>query len=316
VSNLAPTSEAESSGAGDSAARPTLEALPGRLTDLGGLAIRRLLPRSQRRLVGPWCFLDAYGPLSFAAGKPMDVAPHPHVGLQTVSWLLEGEVVHHDSLGLEGLAEPGVLNLMTAGRGIAHAEETPAQNAGRLRGVQLWVALPERDRHVAPAFEQQRTLPLVELDGGRATLIMGELAGHRSPARAFSPMVGADLVALPASRLVVPLESGFEHALVPLEGEATLDDRELLVDTLYYLGRGRPQLVLASGRTPFRGLLLGGAPFEETILMWWNFVARSTDEIVAAREDWAAGRRFGDVRAYAGPRLDAPPFVARPVPRP
>ena len=315
MSNLTPTSEAESS-AGDPAARPTLEALPGRLTDLGGLAIRRLLPRSQRRLVGPWCFLDAYGPLSFAAGKPMDVAPHPHVGLQTVSWLLEGEVVHHDSLGLEGLAVPGVLNLMTAGRGIAHAEETPAQNAGRLRGVQLWVALPERDRNVAPAFEQQRTLPLVELEGGRATLLMGELAGRRSPARAFSPMVGADLAALPTSRLVVPLESGFEHALVPLEGEATLDDRELLVDTLYYLGRGRSQLVLASGRAPFRGLLLGGAPFEETILMWWNFVARSTDEIVAAREDWAAGRRFGDVRAYAGPRLDAPPFVARPVPRP
>jgi len=313
MSNLAPTNTAEPcTGA---PCRPTLQELPGRLSDLGGLAIRRLLPRSQRRLVGPWCFLDAYGPLSFSSGKPMDVAPHPHIGLQTVSWLLEGEVIHHDSLGLEGTATPGVLNLMTAGRGIAHAEETPAANAGRLRGVQLWVALPEASRETAPAFESHRALPVVDLEGGRATLIMGELAGSRSPARSFSPIVGVDLALAPGGRLVLPLEPEFEHALVPLQGACRLDDQPLAVDTLYYLGCGRGELRLASDREPARAILIGGAPFGETILMWWNFVARSTEEIVAAREDWEAGRRFGAVSAYAGPRLSAPPFLARPVPR-
>jgi redox-sensitive bicupin YhaK (pirin superfamily) len=313
MSNLAPTTTAEPCAADPGG--PTLQALPGRLADLGGLAIRRLLPRSQRRLVGPWCFLDAYGPLSFASGKPMDVAPHPHIGLQTVSWLLEGEVIHHDSLGLEGTAAPGVLNLMTARRGIAHAEETPTTNAGRLRGVQLWVALPEASRDTTPAFASHRDLPWIELDGGGATLLVGALAGARSPARSFSPIVGADVSGTPNARLAFPLDPDFEHALVPLAGEGRLDDQPLAVDTLYYLGCGRRELVLASGSSPLRALLLGGVPFGETILMWWNFVARTTEEIVTAREDWQAGRRFGEVRAYAGEPIPAPAFLARPVPR-
>ena len=313
MSNLAPTTTAEPCAADPS--RPTLQALPGRLTDLGGLAIRRLLPRSQRRLVGPWCFLDSYGPLSFSSAKPMDVAPHPHIGLQTVSWLLEGEVVHHDSLGLEAIATPGVLNLMTAGRGIAHAEETPAQNEGRLRGVQLWIALPESSRETQPAFDSHRALPRLELEGGFATVLIGVLGGIRSPARSFSPMVGADVSVEPGARVSLPLDPDFEHALVPLAGEGRLDGQPLAVDALYYLGCGRRELVLGAGTSPLRALLLGGAPFGETILMWWNFVARTTDEIVAAREDWQAGRRFGEVGAYAGPRLPAPAFLARPVPR-
>jgi quercetin 2,3-dioxygenase len=314
MSNLIPIPTAEEC-VSEPNASPVLEALPGRMTDLLGLPIRRLLPRSQRRLVGPWCFLDSYGPLTFASGKPMDVAPHPHIGLQTVSWLLDGEVLHNDSLGLTGAAGPGVLNLMTAGRGIAHAEETPAVNVGRLQGLQLWVALPESSRETAPAFEQHGALPVVELEGGRATLLMGQLAGVRSPARAFSPMVGADVAGEPERRLVIPLEPGFEHALVPLEGAGRLDGQVLAIDTLYYLGCGRRELVLDSGREPARMMLLGGAPFGETILMWWNFVARTTEEIVSAREDWQAGRRFGEVAAYSGPRIAAPPFVARPVPR-
>jgi redox-sensitive bicupin YhaK (pirin superfamily) len=245
----------------------------------------------------------------------MDVAPHPHIGLQTVSWLLEGELVHNDSLGLEGPAGPGVLNLMTAGRGIAHAEETPPENAGRLRGVQLWVALPERTRETAPAFDQHRELPVVELPGGRATVIMGRLGGTPSPARAFSPLVGAEVSGEAGRRLVLPLDADFEHALVPLQGGCRLDGQPLAVDTLYYLGLGRRELALVAEPGPARALLLGGAPFGETVLMWWNFVARTTEEIVAAREDWEAGRRFGEVAAYRGPRLAAPPFVARPVPR-
>ncbi len=314
MSNLARTTTAETC-LSEPAAAPMLEALPGRLTDLGGLAIRRLLPRSQRRLVGPWCFLDSYGPLTFSSGKPMDVAPHPHLGLQTVSWLLDGDVLHKDSLGLEGAAGPGVLNLMTAGRGIAHSEETPPRNVGRLRGLQLWVALPEGSRDIGPTFDQHRALPVLELEGGRATILLGGLSGVGSPARTFSPILGADIAGEPERRLVLPLASGFEHALVPLQGAFSVDGQPLSLDTLYYLGSGRRELTLFSGPQPVRALLLGGAPFGETILMWWNFVARTTEEIVSAREDWEAGRRFGEVAAYAGPRLAAPPFVARPVPR-
>src|SRR6266496_1467439 len=313
MSNLLPTAAAEPCVSEPTAA-PTLEALPGRLTELGGLPIRRLLPRSRRRLVGPWCFFDSYGPLTFSAGKPMDVAPHPHIGLQTVSWLLEGELVHHDSLGLAGPAGPGMLNLMTAGRGIAHSEETPPRNAGRLRGLQLWVALPRESRETSPAFAQHGALPIVPLEGGRATLIMGDLGGARAPGRAFSPLVGADVSGEPDRRLVLPLEADFEHALVLLEGGCRLDGQALSIDTLYYLGCGRRDLVLVSDREPARLLLLGGAPFGETILMWWKFGARTAEEIVSAREDWQAGRRFGEVRAYAGRRLDAPPFVPRGVP--
>jgi quercetin 2,3-dioxygenase len=314
VSNLAPAPAAETC-VSEPAPRPTLEALPGRLTDLGGLPIRRLLPRSARRLVGPWCFLDSYGPLTFASGKPMDVAPHPHIGLQTVSWLLEGELIHHDSLGRQGPASPGTLNLMTAGHGIAHSEETPAANSGRLRGIQLWVALPDASRGAPPAFQQHGSLPIAELDGGLATVFMGQVGEARSPAKAFSPIVGAEIAGAGHGRLVVPLDPSFEQALVLLQGSCELDGQPLAAETLYYLGCGRREVVLGVPAAPPRLLLLGGLPFGETVLMWWNFVARTTEEIVAAREDWQGGRRFGEVRAYDGPRLDAPPFLARPVPR-
>lgn len=312
MSNLAPTTTAEECG--NHVAPSTLQELPGRLSDLGGLAIRRLLPRSQRRLVGPWCFLDAFGPLSFASGKPMDVAPHPHVGLQTVSWLLEGEVLHHDSLGLVGTARPGVVSVMTAGRGIAHSEQTPTPNSGTLRGVQLWVALPASARETDPGFASH-PVPAVELEGGRASVFIGRLADARSPAPSFSPIVGAELAVAAGARLVLPLEREFEHALVPLSGACRLGDQTLAPDTLYYLGCGRRELALAADADRGQALLIGGAPLGESVLMWWNFVARTTDEIVAAREDWEAGRRFGEVAAYAGPRIPAPPFRARPVPR-
>jgi len=314
MSNLSPAGEAEAC-VSEPAPSPIVEALPGRITDLGGLAIRRLLPRAQRRLVGPWCFLDSYGPLTFTSGKPMDVAPHPHIGLQTVSWLLEGEVVHNDSLGLQGTARPGVLNLMTAGRGIAHAEETPPGNSGLLRGVQLWVALPEASRETTPAFDQLSGLPVLEREGGRATVLLGQLGEKRSPARSFSPIVGADIAGESEGRLVLPLDPDFEHALVPLQGGCRLHGQLLAVDALYYLGLGRRELEIEGDGRGYRVLLLGGAPFGEGVLMWWNFVARTSEEIVAAREDWEAGRRFGTVAAYAGPRLAAPPFTSRPMAR-
>jgi redox-sensitive bicupin YhaK (pirin superfamily) len=318
MSNPLPTATAERVTCEPSPG-PTFEVFPGIATDLGGLAITRLLPRSRRRLVGPWCFLDAFGPIAFGSGKPMDVPPHPHIGLQTVSWLLEGEILHHDSLGRTGVARPGVVNLMTAGHGIAHSEETPADHSGRLGGVQLWVALPDAERHRPPSFEQHADLPTLTLPGGTATVVLGSLAGIVAPGTTCSPLVGAELVARNDTPFALPLDPGFEHAVVPLAGAWALDDddQSLSPGALYYLGCGRDALALrgpsASDATA-RALLLGGAPFGESVLMWWNFVARRSDEIVAARDDWEAGRRFGEVRAYDGPRLEAPPFVARPVP--
>jgi hypothetical protein len=309
-----PTAEACTRGDG---AGPELERIPARATALGGLAIRRLLPAPRRRLVGAWCFLDAFGPLSFDSEKPMDVPPHPPIGLQTVTWLLDGEVRHEDSLGCQEMARPGTLNLMTSGRGIAHSEETPASHTGRLEGVQLWVALPEASRDVEPAFEHHAALPAFEAEGLRATVITGALGGQRSPGRAFTPIVGADVAVEPGARATLPLDPAFEHAVLRLRGAGSVAGTPLSPDTLVYLGTGRSEIALqAPAAEPLRLLLLGGAPFGETVLMWWNFVARTAEEIRDAREDWQAGRRFGDVKAYRGARLDAPPFVTRPVPPP
>lgn len=301
--------------AADPASGARLEPLPGRASDLMGLPIRRLLPTKGRRMIGPWCFLDGFGPRSFASGKPMDVAPHPHIGLQTVSWLLAGEILHRDSTGATGVGRPGVLNLMTSGRGIAHSEETPEAHTGSLHGVQLWVALPEASRHVAPAFEQHEAGVVTEDRGARARLVMGELAGTRSPATAHSPLCAVDLELAAGARLVLPLEPGFEHALLPLAGDVGVGDAPLAVDTLYDLGTGRRELCVTGGERPGRALLIGGAPFGERIVMWWNFVARDADEIVAAREAWQRGERFGEVAGYPGERLPAPEMLARPAPR-
>ncbi|HEX7151892.1 MAG TPA: pirin family protein [Thermoanaerobaculia bacterium] len=294
---------------GEDCAAATFETFPAHRTRLNELEIRRALPRSKRRLVGPWCFLDRYGPVSFTDSKPMDVAPHPHIGLQTVSWLLEGEVLHRDTLGFESVVRPGELNLMTSGNGIAHAEETPRGHSGRLSGVQLWVALPEAVRERAPSFAHHVDLPSLDIDDATLTLFMGQAAGQRSPATAYSPMVGADIAL--RSRAALPLERTFEHALFLLDGEAQLDGETLVPDVLYYLGTQRDELPLSS-RDGARILLLGGAPFGETVLMWWNFVARTHEELVAARDEWQAhSSRFGDVAGYDGPRLDAPPLKGR-----
>lgn len=316
MSNASGEPTAEACARGDCPG-PVREAIPAREMTLGDLAILRLLPAPKRRLVGAWCFLDAFGPLTFREGTPMDVPPHPHVGLQTVTWLLDGEVLHKDSLGCEETARPGTLNLMTSGRGIAHSEETPPGHSGRLEGVQLWVALPEADRHVEPSFEHHAELPVVERPGLRATVVLGSLAGARSPGRAFSPIVGADVHVEAGVRAALPLDPAFEHAALLLRGQGEVAGASLADATLLYLGVGRSEVELRTvGGEPLRLLLLGGAPFGETVLMWWNFVARTADEIREAREDWQAGRRFGEVTAYAGRRLDAPPFVARPVPSP
>jgi redox-sensitive bicupin YhaK (pirin superfamily) len=306
MSNLFPAPAAETASE-QASATPTVESFPARTAEIGALTVRRMLPVRQRRMVGPWCFFDRFGPLSFSSGKPMDVAPHPHIGLQTVSWLLSGELTHNDSTGGESLLHPGQLNLMTAGAGIAHSEETPPAQSGKLDGVQLWVALPEAHRHVAPFFTHYPDIPVAELSGGRAAVIMGQLANVRSPAKTLSPLVASELVIDPGAQPELPLDPAFEHAIVILEGDAALGKQSLARDTLHYLGMGRAALSLFS-REGARVLLLGGTPFGEKILMWWNFVARNTQEIEAAREDWEQHRRFGDVTAYHGLRLKAPPL--------
>jgi redox-sensitive bicupin YhaK (pirin superfamily) len=283
-----------------------IQSLPARETELGSLRILRALPRSQRRTVGAWCFLDRYGPLSFSSGTPMDVAPHPHIGLQTVSWLLQGEIVHNDSLGYEALMRAGQLNLMTAGRGIAHSEETPRANSGMLEGVQLWVALPRDQRNMAPAFHHHSTLPVFDFAAGTVTLIAGSLSGETSPAQMFSPIVGAEIAFRAREPLELPIQRDFEHALLVLQGDVTLNKRPLEGATLHYLGANRDELHL-TGSVDARVLLFGGEPFKDPIVMWWNFVGTTREEIAEAREDWMNhDQRFGEVKAYRGERLPAP----------
>ena len=246
----------------------------------------------------------------------MDVPPHPHIGLQTVSWLLEGEVLHSDSLGYEAVVRPGGVNVMTAGRGIAHAEETPAGNSGRLSGVQLWVALPEAARTVDPAFTHVDQVPVLEQPGGRVQVFAGAYGGAPSPAPHFSGIVGLDVEVHAGGSLALLLDPGHEHALLVLGGECRLQAGDgLEPGYLYYLGAQRSEIGIRS-QAGGRCLLIGGPPFPETILMWWNFVARTPEEIAEARADWEAGRRFGEVRGEHGPRLPAPDLVrfARPNP--
>jgi quercetin 2,3-dioxygenase len=282
---------------------------------LGTLRISRALPVKGRRMIGPWCFLDRFGPLSFTGGMPMDVAPHPHMGLQTVTWLLEGEVVHDDSLGEEAVLRPGGVNIMTSGHAIAHAERTPSDNTGRLNGVQLWTALPDRDRHGAPSFQHVTLAPVLEPTGGIVRVFSGELAGATSPAHHVSKLAGGDLQVHRGGKLEIALRPDFEYAVLVLSGDCSLDGQQLRERVLYYLGVERSDVAFAS-QSGARLLLIGGPPFPETILMWWNFVARTPVEIRDAREDWENGRRFGDVTAYKGQRLHAPELVrlARPNP--
>lgn len=295
--------------------RSVLERFSAHETTLGTLKILRVLPVRQKRLVGPWCFLDRFGPLSFSDAKPMDVAPHPHIGLQTVSWLLQGEIVHNDSLGSEALLRPGGVNVMTSGGGIAHSEETPPKNSGTLNGVQLWVALADADRNGKASFQHIHEAPVIEQDGGTVRIFAGSVLGYSSPAKHFSPIVGADIALSATASLELPLEPSFEHATLLLTGDAEIDGQSIDATSLWYLGTSRTSVEFKS-RNGCRLLLIGGPPFPERILMWWNFVARTPEEIAHARSDWQSHQRFGEVKAYQGPRLDAPPLQRFAPPNP
>jgi redox-sensitive bicupin YhaK (pirin superfamily) len=245
----------------------------------------------------------------------MDVAPHPHMGLQTVTWLLDGEIVHDDSLQQEAVLRRGGVNVMTSGDAIAHAERTPDQNSGRLNGVQLWTALPDRDRRRVASFQHLADVPRLEPRGGIVQVFSGTLAGAVSSAEHFSDLVGADLQIHARHALTLPLEPQHEHALLVLSGDCALEKQRLDERVLYYLGTQRSEMCLTSNAGG-RVLLIGGTPFPETILMWWNFVARTPDEIRDARDDWEAHRRFGDVPAYCGARIPAPALVRLAPPNP
>jgi redox-sensitive bicupin YhaK (pirin superfamily) len=282
-----------------------VQVVTSRTSDVGGKAVRRALPRRERRTIGAWCFADHFGPEPVSPANAMMVGPHPHIGLQTVTWLLEGEVVHTDSLGSEQPIRAGQLNLMTAGRGVAHAEDGRDHASGVLHGVQLWVALPDATRNGPPAFEHHGDLPEVDLGGGRATVLVGTAAGANSPARHDTPLIGLDVV---IDRSVeIGIDPTFEHGVLVLDGSARVDGATVSADQLAYLPPGRSAIDITAS-SGARALLLGGEPFGEHISMWWNFVARTKAEMTEALDDWIGqSGRFGEVEST---------LEAMPAPRP
>jgi hypothetical protein len=278
--------------------------LEPREVPLGGpraMLVRRTLPHRDIRTIGAWCFVDHLAP---TAGPAMHLPPHPHIGLQTVTWLLDGDVEHRDSVGSRQLVHPGEVNLMTAGRGIAHSEDTVSPAGTPLHGVQLWTALPDDARHQPPHFEHHAGLPVVEAPGLRATVFMGALDGARSAAATYSPLLGAEVLVAEGARTALPLDADFEHGVLVVEGEPVVAGVRVARSSLLHLPPGRVELPVEG---PGRFVLLGGTPLAEELLMWWNFVARDHDEIVRARDDWEAGRRFGEVD-HPLDRLPAPPL--------
>jgi redox-sensitive bicupin YhaK (pirin superfamily) len=272
--------------------------------------VLRLLPHKERRMVGAWCFADVFGPTAVDDHAGMAVPPHPHTGLQTVSWLVQGTVLHRDSLGTTALVEPGRVAIMSAGNGVAHSENSPVDHGTMLHGAQLWVALPEAARNGQASFVLHEPAPTWEAPGLRARVFIGRLGGTVSAAQGVTPLVGADLSPESAQQRAgeVPLDPAYEHMLVPLAGSVSTCGEVIHTGQAIYLGTGRQHLQLEL-TADARVLLLGGLPFEEQIVMWWNFVARTHEEIERARRQWNAGGdpRFGEVSHYPGPdRLRAP----------
>ncbi|RKT55104.1 pirin family protein [Saccharothrix australiensis] len=305
------TSPAEVVCTGTSGPETRVEVLEPRDVPLGGpraMTVRRTLPQRSRSMIGAWCFADHYGPDDVSATGGMDVAPHPHTGLQTASWLFSGAIEHRDSHGVHATVRPGELNLMTGGRGICHSEVS-LPDTTVLHGVQLWIALPDAHRDAPRDFQHHVPEPIA-LDGAVARVFLGALAGHTSPVATFSPLLGAELVLDPGARLALAVDAGFEHGVLVDRGAVELAGTRLGHAELGYLAPGaRTAEVANPGAEPARVMLLGGAPFGEEIVMWWNFVGRDHDEIERFRAEWQAeSDRFGRVEGYAGTRLPAPPL--------
>ncbi|MFF2243553.1 pirin family protein [Arthrobacter sp. NPDC058130] len=272
-----------------------VELLAPRQVPLGGpraMDVRRTLPQRQRSLIGAWCFLDHYGPDSVGDSGGMKVPRHPHTGLQTVSWLFTGEIEHQDSAGFHAAVRPGEVNLMTAGRGISHSEfSTPDTTV--LHGAQLWVALPDAARHMAPTFEHYRPEP-VSGPGWTLRVFLGTLGGSASPVATHTPLLGSEILLEAGAELTLETETSFEHGLLVDSGALFLDGHPVPKDHLAYVPAGSGTLALAAGPDGARVLLIGGEPLGEKIVMWWNFVGRSHEEIVAYRAQWQAEIGAGD----------------------
>ena len=283
-----------------------LEVIEGRAAEVAGFRVRRVLPRRPRRTVGAWCFADQIGPGSVTEADGLDIGPHPHIGLQTVTWLLRGAILHRDSLGSEQLIRPGQLNLMTAGHGVSHSEETAGVYTGELHGIQLWVAQPSSTRDGEAAFEHHAELPQQDVGNGMATVIIGEFMGMSSPARRDTDHVGVALE-LRQGSVELPLDPEFEHAVIALDNRVTVERCPLGAGSLGYLGLAR-DVLRVDVSAPARLLLIGGRPFPEPLLMWWNYVARTCDEVSAAHEAWmSSNNRFGVVASPLDRMSTAPP---------
>jgi quercetin 2,3-dioxygenase len=280
--------------------------------------VARALPDRQIRMIGAWCFLDHYGPEDVSGSAGMQVWAHPHTGLQTVSWLFEGEIEHRDSLGSQAMVRPGELNIMTAGHGIVHSEISQLDKPPMLHGVQLWVALPDAARDHDPAFESYADLPDLIRPGVVGKVLIGEVDQIRSPAIAYSPLCGAELRLEAGAEVALSVEERFEYGIFVVEGVVLAESTTVGVDQLLYLGDRRKRLHL---RSPYgsRVIMLGGQPFAEDIVMWWNFIGRSHDEIVSFRSAWE-GRdsRFPPIVSRSEKVMEAPPMPTvqlKPRPR-
>jgi quercetin 2,3-dioxygenase len=276
---------------------------------LGGpraMRVRRTLPARERSLIGAWCFVDHYGPHAVGSGPGMDVPPHPHTGLQTVTWLFRGEIEHRDSAGVHALVRPGELNLMTSGAGICHSEVSTSATTV-LHGVQLWVALPDAHRDAERDFAHYA--PSVHVhDGARIRVFLGELAGAHSPVPTFTPLLGAQVDLSPGAVVTFDVDPAFEHGVLVDEGRPSAAGAPLADGELWYQSHGHHELELAnSADDTARVLVLGGPPFPDPLVMWWNFVGRSHADIAEYRRLWEAhDERFGSVTGYPGARLNAP----------
>lgn len=272
-----------------------------------GTVIARALPHREKRMIGAWCFLDHAGPVEFTQGQGLDIGPHPHIGLQTFTWMIEGTLMHTDSLGSKQLIQPKQVNLMTAGYGISHTEVTPSEET-QLHTAQLWIALPDDQRTMSAKFQHYPELPVAQQDQIECRILVGDFLGHSSPVEVYSPLVAVDLYAAQASQSTLPLNSDFEYAILLLSGEAQVNGHILTTDNMLIFNTGNSEinLVLAADS---RVLLIGGEPFESPILLWWNYVGRTEEEIKIAHQHWLAhDRRFGEIPDYPGERLQAPAF--------
>jgi redox-sensitive bicupin YhaK (pirin superfamily) len=281
----------EATGASPGDCPPVETVIVPRSRDLGGFDVRRALPSTRRKMIGPFIFLDQMGPATFAAGKGIDVRPHPHIGLSTVTWLIEGEIMHRDSLGSIQAIRPGAVNWMTAGCGIAHSERTPDElrSGARLYGLQTWLALPKTHEETAPSFEHFSAdrLPRIEGDGVEATLIAGTGWGKRSPVGVFTETLYADMRLADGAKLTIPPEHE-ERGVYVLAGAIEIAGDRFDAGSLLVLRPDKPVDVRARG--PVHLAVLGGESADGPRHIWWNFVSSSAERIEQAKADWKAGR--------------------------